>query len=123
VPSELLLRYPVATSKRVEPTAKGLLEGVIVIEVIPGSARLEAWYESVLASVTPLLIPPTRSTLPSVSNVAVWPERPAVKAWLEVKLYVCGLYSSLVASDTHDETQESKPPARYSWPFVNIVAV
>lgn len=54
----------------VEPTIIGF-DGEIVIEARFGKARLEGWKESVLDKVTPLLMPPTNNTLPSVNRVAV----------------------------------------------------
>ncbi len=76
-----------------------------------------------LDNVTPPLMPPTRSTLPSVNSVAVWPDRSVDRACPEAKLSPDGLNSSVVPPETHDEVHESYPPAKRTSPFVNIVAV
>ena len=99
--------YAVAVSARVSPRLNGLFDGVITIDANCGGDRLDGWYELVLDSVTPLLIPPAKSTLPSVSSVAVWPERPAERFWLAVKDPLYGLNTSVVLSDVHEVTQES----------------
>lgn len=43
-----------------------------------------------LDRVTPLLMPPTSSTLPSFKSVAVWPERPVDRFWLGVNVTATG---------------------------------
>lgn len=89
----------------------------------PGKARLAGWNESVLERVTPLLIPPINSTLPSASKVAVWPARPVDRAWLEVKVNADGSKISVVLSEMHAVVHESYPPTRRICPVVRSVAV
>jgi hypothetical protein len=93
--------YAVALRARVSPRLNGLFDGEMTIDATCAGARLVGWYESVLDSVTPLLMPPTKSTAPSVKSVAVWPERPVERLWLVVKLPAYGLNISVVLSEVH----------------------
>ena len=78
LPSEYV---PVAINCCVNPTKTEGAVGAMAIDTRPGGVSDVGWYDSMLASVAPALIPPIKATLPLDKRVPVCPARAVARIW------------------------------------------